>query len=137
MCYGAVIALLVQFFAESLVSLFVNDAAVAASGGEYLRGYVWDAFLAGIQFSFSGYFCACGKSQISFLHNFISMLTVRIPGAYLMSKLFVSTLLPMGLASAAGSLLSSIICVIAFCVLERRTADEKEETDYGKAIQNR
>lgn len=137
MCYGAVIALLVQFFAESLVSLFVNDAAVAASGGEYLRGYVWDAFLAGIQFSFSGYFCACGKSQLSFLHNFISMLTVRIPGAYLMSKLFVSTLLPMGLASAAGSLLSSIICVIAFCVLERRAADEKEETDYGKAIQNR
>ena len=47
------------------------------------------------------------------------MVLVRVPGAYLTSKWFPTTLLPMGLATAAGSLLSVIICVIAFLVLRR------------------
>ena len=136
-CYGALVVLLIQFVAEPLVGLFVHDAAVAVSGGKYLTGYVWDVFFAGIQFSFSGYFCARGKSQLSFLHNFISIITVRIPGAYLMSKHFPSTLLPMGLASAAGSLVSSLICVIAFYILEKRTADKKEEKNRVKALSDR
>lgn len=42
-----------------------------------------------------------------------------VSGAYLTSKWFPTTLLPMGLATAAGSLLSVIICVIAFLVLRR------------------
>lgn len=118
-CYGALVVLIIQFACEPLVGLFVRDAAVAASGGRYLKGYVWDVFFAGIQFSFSGYFCARGKSQLSFLHNFISIVTVRIPGAYYMSRFFPNTLLPMGLASAAGSMISSVICAIAFYLLER------------------
>ena len=85
-----------------------------------MRGYILDCAFAGVQFSFSGYFCACGRSGLSFMHNFLSILLVRVPGAYLASKLFPNTLLPMGLASAAGSLLSIIICVTAFTVISRR-----------------
>ena len=93
-------------------------------GGQYLRGYVWDCFFAGIQFSFSGYFCAVGRSELSFLHNIISILTTRIPGAYLTSKLFPRTLFPMGLASAAGSLVSTIVCVIAFIITENKRKEK-------------
>ena len=76
--------------------------------------YVWDCIFAGIHFCFSGYFCAYGRSDISFLHNMLSIVLVRIPGSYLMSALFVSTLLPMGFAAPAGSLLSVLVCLIAF-----------------------
>ena len=110
----------VQFAAEPLVGLFTPDAAVAVSGGQYLRGYIWDSCLGGIQFSFSGYFCAKGKSGLSFLHNVLSIVLARVPGAYFGSKLFPQTLLPMGLASAAGSLVSVVICVIAYTILTRR-----------------
>lgn len=99
----------VQFAAEPLVGLFTPDAAVAVSGGQYLRGY----------------FCACGKSELSFLHNFLSILLVRIPGAYLASCLFPQTLLAMGLSNAEGSLFSVLVCVIAFAVLQRRAAKER------------
>ena len=75
---------------------------------------------AGVHFSFSGYFCAYGKSGISFLHNALSIVLVRIPGAYFMSRLFPATLLPMGCAAAAGSCLSVIVCVIAFVWLRRQ-----------------
>ena len=40
---------------------------------------------AGIHFSFSGYFCTYGLSGISFLHNVLSIICVRIPGAYFAS----------------------------------------------------
>lgn len=74
-------------------------------GGQYLRGYVWDCIFAGIHFCFSGYFCAVGKSGVSFLHNIIAIVLMRVPGVYLTSKLFPTTLLPMGLATASGSVI--------------------------------
>ena len=111
--FGAVTVVAVQFLAEALVGLFTPDQAAVLAGGQYLRGYIWDSFFAGVQFSFSGYFCACGRSGLSFLHNFLSIVCVRIPGAYLTSRLFPQTLLPMGLANAAGSLCS--ICARWIC----------------------
>ena len=126
--FGIAVVILIQFVAEPLVGLFTPDAAVAAAGGQYLRGYIWDSFFAGVQFSFSGYFCACGKSGISFLHNSLSILLVRVPGAYLASKYFPQTLLPMGLANAAGSLFSILVCVIAYTILTRREKRAQEAT---------
>ena len=118
--FGVIVTILIQFIAESIVGLFTPDAAVIAAGGQYLRGYIFDCIFAGIHFSFSGYFCACGKSGLSFMHNIIAVALVRVPGVYFTSKLFPATLLPMGLATAAGSLVSVIICVIAFAVISRR-----------------
>lgn len=115
--FGLIISILIQFVSEPVVGLFTDDLAVMVSGGKYLRGYIWDSLFAGVQFCFSGYFCACGRSGLSFMHNFLSTVFVRIPGAYMTSMLFPHTLFPMGLASSAGSLVSVIICVIAFSVL--------------------
>ena len=126
--FGLIIAIVVQFAADPIVALFTDagtesGAEVIRMGGQYFRGYVWDCMFAGIHFSFSGYFCACGKSYLSFLHNIIAIAMVRVPGVYLMSKLFPGTLYPMGLATAAGSLLSVIICVIAFSVIHKKGED--------------
>ena len=123
--YGLVIAVLTQFFAESIVALFTDGtsesgAAVVRLGGTYMRGYIWDCVFAGIHFSFSGYFCACGKSPISFLHNILAIVFVRIPGCYLASVRFPETLFPMGLATSAGSLLSCITCVIAYIIITKK-----------------
>ncbi len=118
--FGGTVAVIMQFLSSGAVSLFTDSAAVIRLGGEYLRGYAWDCLFAGIHFAFSGYFCACGKSGISFMHNMIAILLVRIPGAYFMSSMFPGTLYPMGLATAAGSLLSAIICAAAFIILIKK-----------------
>ena len=54
------------------------------------------------------------------------LLLVRVPGAYLASKYFPQTLLPMGLANAAGSLFSILVCVIAYAILTRREKRAQE-----------
>lgn len=118
--FGGTVAVIMQFLSSGAVSLFTDSAAVIRLGGEYLRGYAWDCLFAGIHFAFSGHFCACGKSGISFMHNMIAILLVRIPGAYFMSSMFPGTLYPMGLATAAGSLLSAIICAAAFIILIKK-----------------
>lgn len=124
--FGLVISVLMQFVAEPVVALFTdagnsNGADVIRLGGQYLQGYIWDCVFAGIHFSFSGYFCACQRSGLSFLHNIIAITFVRVPGAYLMSKLFPLTLFPMGLATATGSVVSVIICLIAFAWLTKKS----------------
>lgn len=118
--FGLVMAVLVQFAANPVVGLFSKDTAVITQGGWYFRGYIFDCLFAGIHFSFSGYFCACGRSELSFLHNIIAIVLVRVPGAYFMSQLFPDSLLPMGLATAAGSLLSVLICTAAYGWLRRQ-----------------
>ena len=123
--FGFAAAVLIQFWAEPVVGLFTDmdtseGMEVVRLGGQYLKGYVWDCIFAGVHFCFSGYFCAIGRSGISFLHNIIAIILMRIPGVYLTSKLFPDSLFPMGLATASGSIISVIICVIAFSVLTRR-----------------
>ena len=130
--FGILAAIAVQFTAGAIVSLFTDGstsdgADVIRLGSQYLRGYIIDCIFAGIHFSFSGYFCACGKSGLSFLHNILAIVLVRIPGAYLTSRMFQTTLFPMGLATAAGSLLSVLICVIAFYVIYRERYSERKE----------
>lgn len=118
--FGLIVSLLIQIIAGPVVGLFTTDVAVILLGAQYIRGYIWDCIFAGVHFSFSGYFCAYGRSEISFIHNLIAILCVRIPGVYLTSKIFPDTLFPMGLATATGSLLSVIICMIAFDWLKKQ-----------------
>lgn len=124
--FGCIAAVAVQLLAEPVVSLFTDAATLEGAevvrlGGQYLRGYVWDCIFAGVHFCFSGYFCAVGKSGISFLHNVIAIAFMRIPGVYLTSKLFPATLFPMGLATASGSVISVVICAIAFGIMLRKS----------------
>ena len=50
---------------------------------------------------------------------------IRVPGAWLLSNAYSDTLFPMGIASPCGSILSAVICVVAFTVLNRRGAFDK------------
>lgn len=117
--YGLIVSVITQFTGSGIVGMFTEDAEVTLLGEQYLRSYIWDCIFAGVHFSFSGYFCAYGLSGISFLHNVLSIVFVRVPGAFLASKYFPDTLFPMGLAAPAGSLLSVMICAAAFVYMRK------------------
>lgn len=118
--WGICAVTIMQLDAEPFIGLFADSTEVVRLGGQYMRGYVWDCLLAGIHFCFSGYFCAYGLSGMSFLHNSLSIICVRIPVSYLASRYFADTLFPMGLASTAGSALSVVICLIVYWWMRRR-----------------
>lgn len=95
--YGLIVTGVVLFGAESVLRWFTADATVILLGSQYIRGYIWDSIFAGVHFSFTGYFCAYGRSYIGFIHNILAIVLVRVPGSYLASRYFPDTLLPMGL----------------------------------------
>lgn len=109
--WGLLCAMYNQVLPQTLVGLFTRDGAVLAAGCDYLRSYSVDVLFAAFHFCFSGYFCGDQKSKISFIHNIISIVLIRIPGSYFASKWWPETLYPMGWAAPLGSLLSALICV--------------------------
>lgn len=118
--YGAIAIAVVEIFAPELVGLFSKNKVVVAMGVQYISSYIVDCVFAGIHFSFTGYFCAYGKSYIGFIHNMIAIVCARIPGSYLASVMYPDTLFPMGFAAPAGSFISIVICVGAFVWMKRR-----------------
>lgn len=113
--FGIFCILLIFWKAGPILSLFLpGEPGVIAMGIDYFHSYVFDCAIAGVHFCFSGYFAAYRKATFSFLHNVISIFTIRIPGTYAASVLFPATLFPMGMAAPAGSLLSVIICVYLY-----------------------
>ncbi|MDD6461383.1 MAG: MATE family efflux transporter [Bifidobacteriaceae bacterium] len=109
--YGAVICIACQMWGADIVQIFSpDDETVVRYGAQYLSSYSFDCILAGVHFCFSGFFSAYGKSMYTFAHNIISVLAVRIPGAYFASLLWPDNLFPMGCAAPLGSLLSIMIC---------------------------
>ena len=118
--FGTISAVIMQFFAGSVIGLFTDNSKVILLGRQYMSSYVWDCIFAGIHFCFSGYFCAYGLSGISFIHNSISIICARVPLAYLASIYFADTLFPMGIAAPVGSVLSVVICISVFIWLSKR-----------------
>lgn len=117
--FGIIISVIIQMIAGPVVGLFTENTRVILLGSQYIRGYIFDCIFAGVHFSFSGYFCACGHSELSFIHNIIAIILVRIPGVYITSKVF-SSLFPMGLATVGGSILSVIICIAAYIWIKKK-----------------
>lgn len=125
-CWGAFCAVYNQFLPQTLVGLFTRDDLVLAAGCDYLRAYAFDTLFAAVHFCFSGYFCGDQKAGISFLHNIIAIVMIRIPGAYLAGVYFPDSLYPMGWAAPLGSLLSALICVGFYCYYRRGAQKEKK-----------
>lgn len=117
---GLLFAILFQFISAPFFTLFTKDPVVQALAVQYMCTYVLDCVVAGIHFPFSGFFSASGLSILSFIHNLCSVILVRIPGAWLATKLFPDTLYAMGLAAPAGSLLSALICIAFYLALRRK-----------------
>lgn len=117
---GLIFSIVCQFIAEPVIDLFTDNPDVIHMGSDYLRSYVFDCAIAGVHFCFSGFFCAHGRSIISFIHNIAAIVLVRIPGAYLTSKFFPHSLFEMGMAAPLGSLLSALICVGVYIFLRKR-----------------
>lgn len=119
--YGVVCSVVLQVIPQKAVGIFTDSTDVLAQGSEYLRGYVWDCIFAGLHFCFSGFFTACGYAFISFLHNSLSIVCARIPLAWLSSRMYPDTLFPMGLSTCTGSVLSCLICLVAYRWLRKKT----------------
>ena len=117
---GAVLGAFTFFRGDLLAGIFSNDAAVVAQAHSYLKAYAIDCVLTPFLFCFTGYFNGCEKTLFVMTQGIIGAFGVRIPVAYLVSRLPGVSLFEIGLATPASSLVQICLCVLMFVWLERR-----------------
>ena len=106
--------------------LLPKDAAVVTAGTGYMRSYIFSTqSLPASTFALAAFRCVWQE-----LHRLCAQRAGR--GAHsrarrlaAVERAYSDTLFPMGIASPCGSILSAVICVIAFTVLNRRGAFDK------------
>lgn len=117
--YGIVTSLAVgiavfyaSFFHGSLLAaIFARDAAVIAAATDYLRAYAIDCLMTAFLFCFIGYFSGMGKTLFVMVQGIVGAFLVRIPIAFMVSRMPGTSLFAIGLATPASTLVQIVLCV--------------------------
>ncbi len=120
LAFGLLVCGFANLFPQVLPAIFTTDGEVIRAAGLYMRTYSIDCILVAFVFSFNNYFSGCGNAMISMIHNVIATFAVRIPVTLAMSRIPGASLLHMGLAAPAASLLSILICAGYFLWLRKK-----------------
>jgi Na+-driven multidrug efflux pump len=104
-----------------MASIFSNDPAVIDAAAQYLKAYAIDTILVSVMFCMTGYFNGCGKTAFAMAQSVIGAFCVRIPVSYYMSRKNPVNLFHIGLATPASSLLQTVLCVLYYWYLNRKS----------------
>ena len=119
---GVIMCFVTFLHGDLLSSVFSKDPDVIAASHSYLKAYAIDCLLTPFLFCFTGYFNGCEKTFFVMLQGIIGAFCVRIPVAWMISRMAGATLFQIGLGTPASSLVQIILCVGMFLFLEKRKA---------------
>lgn len=118
---GSVMSYFSFFHGNIMASIFSNDPAVIDAAAQYLKAYAIDTILVSVMFCMTGYFNGCGKTAFAMAQSVIGAFCVRIPVSYFMSRKNPVNLFHIGLATPASSLLQTVLCVLYYWYLNRKS----------------
>lgn len=104
---GAAVFAAVQLYPAQVISLLTGDPAVIEEGVRYLRAFSFDYLLVPFVFSFGGLVIASGHTVFSLILALLSSIVLRIPAAWLLSR--VIGLAGVGLGAPIATLGSGFI----------------------------
>jgi putative MATE family efflux protein len=111
---GIVMTGLALFGGEQLASVFTENETYKVKAAEYLRGFSTEAILTSILFSFIGYYNGHNKTLWVMIQGLAQSFIVRLPMAFIMSRMFPDSLFYIGLSAPSASIFGIIINVIFF-----------------------
>ena len=105
-----------------LAGIFSRDPEVISAAAQYLKAYSVDCLLTCFLFCFIGFFNGLGRTRFVMLQGIVGAFLVRVPLSYLMSRITPPSLVYIGLATPASTLVQVILCGIAFFLINRKYA---------------
>lgn len=118
---GACMGYVSFFHGDVLCNIFSSDSQVIMRGWQYLKAYAIDCLLTPIFFCMAGFFNGCGKTKFVMAENLIGAILIRIPVSYFMAQIQPASLFRIGLATPCSSLCQTILCIIYFFILFKKT----------------
>ena len=107
---GLVMGWAAFFHGDLLAGLFAEDTAVIGAAWEYLKAYAIDCLLTSFLFCFVGYFNGHGQTVFVMVQGFVGALGVRMPVAFLMSRMSPGSLFHLGLSTPASTVVQILLC---------------------------
>ena len=111
---GLVMGWAAFFHGDLLAGLFAEDTAVIGAAWEYLKAYAIDCLLTSFLFCFVGYFNGHGQTVFVMVQGFVGALGVRMPVAFLMSRMSPGSLFHLGLSTPASTVVQILLCGVWF-----------------------
>ena len=121
----AVITVIYQFGADSLIRLFMNNDTIAAYGGKFLQGFGLGLIFLCVDFLAVGVFQALGFGKYSLIFAIMRKIVLEIPALFILNWLF--PLYGLAYAQCTAEL---VLAVCAFFMLGH--IFRKYGTDSGK-----
>lgn len=118
---STLIAIFCQFGGNLLTGILTPEADVIYMATNYLYSYIWDVVMVSFVFCMNGYFNSRGKSWFSLLHSLTTTVAVRVPLAFLFSRLPNPSLFIIGWAAPISTFVSLVMC---FIFLSRQKTEE-------------
>ncbi|MBR4098779.1 MAG: MATE family efflux transporter [Clostridium sp.] len=111
---GMLMAVLAFFRGDLLSGLFARDQEIILAAADYLKAYAVDCVLTPFLFCFVGYYNGCGKTFFVMIQGMVGAFAVRIPVAYLMSRIAGVSLFQIGLATPASTIVQIALCILVY-----------------------
>ena len=112
--YGFVMFLVSMFFGNYLAMVFTKEASVISATAVYLKAYSFDVLCVPIIFCFSGYFTGLGKTKLVSVLSLFASIVLRMPLAYLLSRLFPQSIFYMGLAIPMSTIVGCVMMIYIY-----------------------
>lgn len=115
------------FHGDWMAGLFARDREVILAAADYLRAYAIDCILTSFLFCFMGYFNGEGRTLFVMGQGILGAFCIRIPVAYVVSRMAGVSLFYIGLATPASTMVQILLCM-GYFVWENR-GNHTAETD--------
>lgn len=107
------------FHGDWMAGLFARDREVILAAADYLRAYAIDCILTSFLFCFMGYFNGEGRTLFVMGQGILGAFCIRIPVAYVVSRMAGVSLFYIGLATPASTMVQILLCM-GYFVWENR-----------------
>ncbi|MDD5486427.1 MAG: MATE family efflux transporter [Dehalococcoidales bacterium] len=117
---GLLMAYAAFFHGDALSALFTDDTLVVAASHDYLKAYAIDCLMAPFIFCFIGFYNGYGKTFFVMVQGIIGSVLIRIPLAYIISRISGATLFHIGLSIPISTFVQVLLCVGLFLLIQKR-----------------
>lgn len=104
------------FYGQQLAAIFTDNVVYQVKAAEYLQGFSLEAVITSVLFSFIGYYNGHNQTLFVLLQGMAQSFIVRLPMAYMMTKIFPDSLVYIGAAAPAATVFGIMINLVFFWV---------------------
>lgn len=113
-CIGILMTAAAFFGGQTLASVFTSTTAYQLKAAEYLQGFSLEAIVTSVLFSFIGYYNGHNKTLFVMFQAIAQSFIVRLPMAYVMSKMMPDSLVYIGVAAPTATVFGIVINLVYF-----------------------